>query len=99
MSLLDIKNFTRTPIDKIKKMSDGDRIELLTYKKDRKVVLVKKDAHLYDVLQDGFETKEFHDVEEPKLEKLLKQLQRIEFPRSNKYFLEIYPVSKKKTVK
>ena len=98
MSLLDIKNFTRTPIDKIKKMSDGDRIELLTYKKDRKVVFVKNDAHLYDVFQDGFETKAFDDVVATKLEKLLKTLQRIEFPRSNNYFLQLYPVLIQTTV-
>ena len=94
MSLLDIKHFTRTPVDRIKKMDCGDRIELLTYKKDRQVVLIKKEEHLYDVFQDGIEIKEFHDVKEEKLEKLLKQLQQIEFPRSNRYFLEIYRADK-----
>ena len=95
MSMLDIRNFTKTPVEKLKKVSDGTRIELLTYKKDRKVVLIKKSEHTCDVLEDGFEIVEYPDVEESKLVKLLKQLQRIEFPRSNKFFMEIKPASKK----
>lgn len=94
MSMLDIKHFTKIPVDKLRKLNSGDRIELLTYKKDRKVVITKKDKHLCDVTEDGFEMKEFHDIEDSGLAKLLKQLQRIEFPRSNKFFLEIYNAPK-----
>ncbi len=89
MSMLDIKSFTRTPVEKLKKMKIGDRMELLTYKRDRKVLIVKMGEEIYDVFEDGFETVNFISIENAHLAKLLKQLQRIEFPRSNKYFLEI----------
>lgn len=87
MNLLDIKNFTKTPVEKMKKLKAGDAIELLTYKKDRKVVIIKEDEHNFRVVEDGFEIKEFPNVAESKLVKLLKRLQAIEFPRSNKFFM------------
>ena len=94
MSMLDIKNFTKTPVDKLRKLNCGDRVELLTFKKDRKIIIIKIDQHNFDVIEDGFEIKEFPEVEDSKLVKLLKQLQRIEFPRSNKFFMEIIPALK-----
>ena len=95
MSMLDIKHFTKTPVERLRKLNIGDKIVLLTYKKDRKIIITKNDDNTYDVLEDGFEIKEFLAVEHSKLEKLLKQLQYVEFPRSNKYFMEIIPVPKK----
>lgn len=93
MGMIDIKHFTRMPVERLKGLNEGDQVELLTYKKDRKVILIKKAEHHYDILEDGFEVKEFRNVEESKLEKHLKQLQRIEFPRSNKFFLKIIPAT------
>lgn len=81
------------PVERLKGLNEGDQVELLTYKKDRKVILIKKAEHHYDILEDGFEVKEYRNVEESKLEKHLKQLQRIEFPRSNKFFLKIIPAT------
>ena len=92
--MLDIKNFTRTPVEKFRKLMIGDKMELLTYKRDRKIIIIKRSEHLCDVIEDGFETVEFLGVEDALLSKLLKQLQRIEFPRSNKFFLEIFSNSK-----
>lgn len=94
MNMLDIKNFTRTPIEKLKKMKIGDKMELLTYKRDRKVVIVKIGEEICNVLEDGFEVVEYSAIENSQLAKLLKQLQRIEFPRSNKFFLEITSIPK-----
>ena len=94
MNMLDIKNFTRTPIEKLKKMKIGDKMELLTYKRDRKVVIVKIGEEICNVLEDGFEVVEYSAIENSQLSKLLKQLQRIEFPRSNKFFLEITSIPK-----
>ena len=94
MNMLDIKNFTRTPIEKLKKMKIGDKMELLTYKRDRKVVIVKIGEEICHVLEDGFEVVEYSAIENSQLSKLLKQLQRIEFPRSNKFFLEITSIPK-----
>lgn len=91
MSRFPISRFTKVPVEKSRKLNPGDKIVLLTFKKDRKVQIQKKDEHIYDVKEDGFETKLFADVEDIKLEKLLKQLQQIEFPRSNMFFLEVVP--------
>lgn len=89
--MFDIKGFTKTPIENLTKLKVGDKIELLTYKKDRKVIIIKKDLNIYDVIEDGFNYNKFEDISLNQLEKLLKKLQRIEFPRSNKYFLKIIP--------
>lgn len=70
--MIDIKNFTKTPIEKLKKLEKGDRIELLTFKKDRKVIIIKKDFNYCDVIEEGFEYKVFENIEIKKLEKLLK---------------------------
>lgn len=87
--MIDINKFTKMPIEKLKKLEVEDKVELLTFKKDRKIIITKKDFNYYDVIEDGFEYKVFENIEVQKLEKLLKQLQKIEFPRSNKFFLKI----------
>lgn len=89
MSMIDITHFTKTPVDRLKNLSVGDRIELLTYKKDRMVTIVKEDDQTYLVKEKGFQVKEFSVADKSKLAKLLKQLQQIEFPRSKKFFLRI----------
>lgn len=85
----DIKTFTKTPLEKLKKLNPGGRVELLTFKKDRSVVIIKKDFDIYDVIEDGFNNKVFENIKFDNLEKLLKNLKKIEFPRSNNYFLKI----------
>ena len=87
----DIKTFTKTPLNKLKNLCIGDKIELLTYKKDRKITIIKKDLAIYNVIEDGFKYKEFDNVKFTELEHLLKQLQSVEVPRSNKYFLKLVP--------
>ena len=37
----DIKTFTKTSLNKLKNLCIGDKIELLTYKKDRKITIIK----------------------------------------------------------
>lgn len=41
------------------------------------------------MIQDGFEYKQFYNLDSKKLEKALKQIQRAEFLISNKFFLKI----------
>ena len=53
----DIKTFTKTPLNKLKNLCIGDKIELLTYKKDRKITIIKKDLAIYNVIEDGFKYK------------------------------------------
>ena len=87
--MIDINKFTQTPVDRLKNINDGDKIELLTYKKDRKITIIKVDGQSCNVIEDGFDLKTFTNVDKAKLSKLLKQLQLIEFPRSKKFFMRI----------
>lgn len=89
--MYDIKNFTKTPIYKLSKLKVGDKLEILTYKKDRKIIIIKKDLNLYTVIEQGFSYREFKNIKIEQLKKLLKKLQNWEFPRSNKYFLKVVP--------
>ena len=91
MKMTDIRHFTRLSLEILRKIKKGDSIELLTYKKDRKIRIIKVDEHNFDVVEDGFEGKEYTAVADSKLAKLLRQLQRIEFPRSNTFFMDIIP--------
>ncbi|NDV12659.1 hypothetical protein [Crenobacter caeni] len=83
----DIKTFINTPLNELKKMRVGEKVELLTYKKDRKIVITKQDQGTFHVVEDGFEHKEFRNVEAAKLEHLLKQLKSVEFPKNRKYYM------------
>lgn len=87
--MIDIKKFRKVAFENLKKIDIGNKIELLTFKKDRKVTIEKIDQNLFNVIQDGFEYKQFDKLDNKKLEKALKQIQRVEFPRSNKFFLKI----------
>lgn len=87
--MIDIKNFRKATFENLKKIDVGNKIELLTFKKDRKVTIEKIDQNIFNVIQDGFEYKQFYNLDGKKLEKALKQIQRAEFPRSNKFFLKI----------
>lgn len=91
MSMIDINKFTQTPVDRLKNIKEGDKIELLTRKKDRKITIIKVDEQSCNVIEDGFNQKTFTNVESAKLSKLLKQLQLIEFPRSKIFFIRITP--------
>ncbi|CEN25364.1 hypothetical protein [Paraclostridium sordellii] len=87
--MLDIKNFTKVTLEKLKKFNTGDQLELLTYKKDRKIIIMKTDYSKFHIIEDGFEYNEFKNIDIKNLEKILKKLKKIEFPRSNKFFLKI----------
>ena len=87
--MLDIKNFTKVTLEKLKKFNIEDQLELLTYKKDRKIIITKTDYSKFHIIEDGFEYNEFKNIDIKNLEKILKKLKKIEFPRSNKFFLKI----------
>ena len=67
----------------MRKMETGDSLELLTWKKDRSLLLVKQSGEKVVVVERGFVEEEYQ-VEFNKLKKLLKSLLKREFPRSHK---------------
>ena len=73
MNMIDIKHFTRTPVERAAKLNIGYSIKLLTYKRDRKVVITKVDTNSYKVTESGFEDKEFQSVTINELSKLLSE--------------------------
>ena len=67
----------------LRKMETGDSLELLTWKKDRSLLLVKQSGEKVVVVERGFVEEEYK-IEFNKLKKLLKSLLKREFPRSQK---------------
>ena len=68
---------------RLAKMNVGDSLELLTWKKDRSLMLVKKGEDEFVVFERGFVDEEYR-VGLGKLKKSLKMLLKREFPRSHK---------------
>lgn len=86
--MIDISNFIDITLLKLKTLDDNKGISLLTFKKDRKITIVKNNDN-FSVYEDGFFNESFHDLDINNLRKLLKTLSKKEFPRSNKLHLEL----------
>ncbi len=71
---------------RLQKMDTGDTLQLLTWKQDRSLLLIKEGNEVV-VHERGFEENEFR-VDLGKIKKLLKTLLKREFPRSHKIRLK-----------
>lgn len=80
--MIPIENFIEDAIRKLRKLEVYSRLDIRTYKKDRSIVIEKLEEG-YNLYEDGFEKEEFKNLSQEELKKLLKVLQRKEFPRSN----------------
>ncbi len=80
--MIPIDNFISDAIKKLKKMEDGNCLDIRTYKRDRSI-LIEKIGNKYNIYENGFEKQVFKSVEEVELKKILKIIQRKEFPRSS----------------
>ncbi len=83
MSMLDKATAVQEVLRRMKKMDSGESLELLTWKKDRSLLLVKQSRDEIYVYERGFVEQEYR-VAAGKLKKLLKTLLKREFPRSHK---------------
>ncbi len=81
--MLDRATAVQDVMRRLQKMESGDSLELLTWKKDRSLLLVKQNENEVLVYERGFVEEEFR-VKYSKLKKLLKTLLKREFPRSHK---------------
>ncbi len=79
----------------LKKISPGECLQLLTWKRDRYLSIKKQSAQVFFVQERGFVAQDF-EVTQDKLKKLLKTLLRREFPRSNKIRTKVYVENKEK---
>ena len=81
--MLDKATAATEVMRRLRKMQAGDSLELLTWKKDRSLLLIKRSGDEVEVYESGFLEEEYR-IEFRKLKKLLKTLLKREFPRSHK---------------
>lgn len=84
--MIDNKNLLKLLRIELRKMSNGNKLKFLTYKKDRSV-LVEKNGDNFRIVEDGYRKIVWDDLTEAEVLKRVKRLQKIEFPRSNKLYL------------
>jgi hypothetical protein len=70
-------------IRRLHKMEPGETLELLTWKRDHSLRLLKQSADAFVFYEQGFVNGRYQ-VGTAKLKKVLKSLLKREFPRSNK---------------
>lgn len=80
---LDKATAVQQVLRQLQKMDVDETIELLTWKRDRSLVLIKQNGNEILVYERGFAEQEYQVTAE-KLKKLLKTLLKREFPRSHK---------------
>ena len=81
--MIDNKNLLKLLRIELRKMSNGNKLKFLTYKKDRSI-LVEKNGNNFRVVENGYHKIVWNNLTEAEV---LKKLQKIEFPRSNKLYL------------
>ncbi|MBW2010293.1 MAG: hypothetical protein JRI32_01225 [Deltaproteobacteria bacterium] len=86
--MIDKTKIIDTVIGRLKKLPNGHYIDIRTYKRNRSVVIVKKNTKELCVIENGF-SKERFNIKAEKLKKLLKTLLKKEFPRSHKVRLYV----------
>lgn len=89
--MLDKATAVHEVIRRLQKMNTGDSLQLLTWKRDRSLLLIKEGNEVV-VHERGFEENEFR-VDLNKIKKLLKTLLKREFPRSHKIRVKIVKVN------
>lgn len=90
--MINKDSFIADTLKRLEKLEVGKCLDIRTFKKDRKVV-IEKLAVNYNVYEEGFEKQSFMNLEVQDMKKLLKTLEKREFPRSNK--LRVYVVDAK----
>ncbi|RDU70901.1 hypothetical protein [Helicobacter brantae] len=83
------KELIHTCLHHLQTLSLGERITFKTAKKDREISVGRSEGGGYVVLENGFEHRSFEVRSEAELKKILKTLQKIEFPRSNQIWVKI----------
>lgn len=85
--MIDNRDLLNIVARELQEMQDKATIKLLTYKKDRSII-IEKDRAGFNIIEDGYRKVVWTDLNEHEVIKRLKKLQKIEFPRSNKLYLE-----------
>jgi hypothetical protein len=83
MALVNIDSVSRNLLQKLKKLSPPQGIELLSYKRNRSIAVLLLDNEKFLVRERGYRREE-KIIEKNLLAKHLKSLIKYEFPRSRK---------------
>ena len=83
MALLNIETSLKRALNMLKKSSASAGIEILSYKRNRGVAVLKLDDGRFLVRERGYNDEEFH-ANFSDLAKHLKSIMKREFPRSRK---------------
>ncbi|MFB1646590.1 hypothetical protein [Campylobacter molothri] len=87
--MIQNKDFIQICFKNLKQISPLDILIFQTSKKDRSIKIQKISDEKFNIYEEGFFYNEFLDLDFKELKKILKQLQKIEFPRSNQLWLKI----------
>ncbi len=83
MALVNIDSALLKICRALKKCEPGKGVEVLSYKRNRGVSIIKQDQGGYFIKERGYENQELQ-VEERQLKKMLQSIMKREFPRSRK---------------
>lgn len=83
MALVNIATLIADCLRTLKKMQPPGGIELLSYKRNRGIAILKKENQLLEIREHGYE-EQVLELTPEKLEKELKTMIKREFPRSRK---------------
>ena len=67
---------------RLPKMEAGAAIEILTYKRNRGLIITLRGDETYHVREHGYHREEFEAIGQPALLKLVARIAKREFPRS-----------------
>lgn len=90
--MITIDNFVFDTLKRLDDLNIGNCLDIRSYKKNRKVIIEKLEDN-YNLYEDGFYNEYYLYLSKEELKKLLKTIEKREFPRSNK--LRFYILSSK----
>ena len=83
MALINIQSAIKRVQQIVRKLDPPEGVEILTYKRNRGITIIKIDDETLSVQERGYEQNTFQ-VSMDDLAKLLKSISKREFPRSRK---------------
>lgn len=88
--MVTIDNFVFDTLKRLDEIDIGNCLDIRSYKKNRKVIIEKLND-TFNLYEDGFFKETFLNLSRNDLKKLLKNIEKKEFPRSNKLRFYILP--------
>ena len=80
---ISMKDYNKFIEKVLNELEIGKKVNLLTFKRDRKITIIKTSNEKFIVEEDGFKQRNFDDLNRYEVIKLMDKLRDIEFPRSN----------------